>query len=279
MNNVMPHTFTVSNYFVDEAGNGELFDKKGRVIIGTEGCSRFFMMGLLDVPNPGKLTQDIEKLRMRLLNDPYFKGVPSMQPQERKTALFFHAKDDVPEVRREMFTLLQRHSLRFYAVVRDKSAVMQYVRQRNVEEPTYRYKPNELYNDLVNRMFNGLLHKHDVYNVCFARRVKADQTAALQAALRNVQGRFNNKRASAEAAELNITTPLSHERAELQAADYFLWSLQRLYERREDRYIELLWPGFRLVHDVDDTREAHTGMEYTQKRPLLPAALKDLPGI
>ncbi len=275
----MPQKITVRNYFVDEAGNGELFDKKGRVIIGTEGCSRFFIMELLDVPNPEKLTQDMEKLRLRLLTDPYFKGVPSMQPQERKTALFFHAKDDVPEVRREMFSLLRRHSLRFYAVVRDKSVVAQYVRQRNAEEPTYRYKPNELYNDLVNQMFNGLLHKHDVYNVCFARRVKADQTAALRTALRNVQSRFNDKRASAEAAELNISIPLSHERAELQAADYFLWSLQRLYERREDRYLELLWPGFRLVHDVDDTREAQGGAEYTQKRPLSLTALKDLPGI
>ena len=232
----MQQKITTRNYFVDEAGNGEIFDKKGRVIIGTEGCSHFFMMGLLDVANPDKLTQDMERLRASLLSDPYFKGVPSMQMRERKTALFFHAKDDVPEVRREMFSLLRHHSLRFYAVVRDKHAVVQYVRQRNSEEPTYRYKPNELYNDLVNRLFNGLLHKHDAYNVCFARRVKADQTTALQTALKNVQERFNSKRASAEAAQINISIPLSHERAELQAVDYFLWSLQRLYERREDRY-------------------------------------------
>ena len=233
--------------------------------------------GLLDVANLEKLTQDMERLRTSLLTDPYFKGVPSMQMRERKTALFFHAKDDVPEVRREMFALLRRHSLRFYAVVRDKHAVVQYVRQRNSEEPAYRYKPNELYNDLVNRLFNGLLHKHDAYNVCFARRVKADQTAALQTALKNVQARFNSKRASAEAAQINTSTPLSHERAELQAVDYFLWSLHRLYERREDRYLELLWPSFRLVHDVDDTRDTQSGAEYTQKRPLTIAALKQLP--
>ena len=29
----------------------------------------------------------------------------------------------------------------------------------------------------------------------------------------------------------------------LQAADYFLWALQRLYERREERYVTLLWPA------------------------------------
>jgi hypothetical protein len=40
------------------------------------------------------------------LADPYFKGVPSMQADAKKTALFFHAKDDLPEVRREVFRVL-----------------------------------------------------------------------------------------------------------------------------------------------------------------------------
>ncbi len=265
---------SIRNYFIDEAGNGELFDKKGRVLIGTEGCSFFFLMGLLDVAQPERLTREMEQLRADLLSDPYFKGVPSMQVQERKTALFFHAKDDLPEVRREVFALLRRHNLRFYAVVRDKSAVADYVRQRNANEAGYRYKPNDLYHDLVPRLFNGLLHKHDVYNIFFARRVKSNQTAALRTALEEVRSRFQSKRKTGAAAALNVTISLSHERAELQAVDYYLWALQRFYERREDRYVELLWPGFRLVHDIDDTRESQHGAEYTQKRPLTLAALK-----
>ncbi len=270
---------SVRNYFIDEAGNGELFDKKGRVVVGTEGCSRFFMMGLLDVAQPDRLALDMEKLRIALLSDPYFKGVPSMQVHERKTALFFHAKDDLPEVRREVFTLLRRRKLRFFAIVRDKYAVVDYVRQRNASESEYRYKPNELYHNLAPRLFNGLLHRQDVYNVFFARRVKSDQTVALRTALESVQTQFQSKRKTSEAATLNVTVCLSHERAELQAVDYFLWALQRFYERREDRYVELLWPAFRLVHDVDDTRESQHGAEYTQKRPLTLAALKELPGI
>jgi hypothetical protein len=67
--------------------------------------------------------------------------------------------------------------------------------------------------------------------------------------------------------------------AGLQVADYFLWALQRLYEKREGRFVELLWSEFRLVHDVDDTREAQYGVYYTQKKPLTIAALEDLPGI
>ncbi len=65
----------------------------------------------------------------------------------------------------------------------------------------------------------------------------------------------------------------------LQAADYFLWGLQRLYERREDRYVELLWPAFRVVNDLDDAREAKYGVYYSQKKPLTLAALENVPGI
>jgi len=55
----------------------------------------------------------------------------------------------------------------------------------------------------------------------------------------------------------------------LQAIDYCLWSLQRLFERGEERYLELLWPVFRLVIDMDDTRTAQYGTNYTQKQPLI----------
>ena len=106
------------HYFVDEAGDPVLFDGKGRVLIGTEGCSRYFAVGLLDVADAAKLAAELDQLRAGLLADPYFKNVPSMQPEARKTALYFHAKDDLPEVRREVFKLLQRHELKFSAVAR-----------------------------------------------------------------------------------------------------------------------------------------------------------------
>ena len=136
---------SIRKYFVDEAGDGVLFDRKGRVIVGTPGCSRYFFLGLVDIPDPDRVGRDLQDLRERLLADPYFKGVPSMEPGMRKTALAFHATDDLPEVRREVFTLLGKHELRFFAEVRDKAAVLEYVRGRGAWAPGYRYNPNELY--------------------------------------------------------------------------------------------------------------------------------------
>jgi len=140
---------SIRNYFVDEAGDATLFDRRGNTLIESPGCSRFFILGLVDMPETETLACELGALRARLLSDPYFKKVPSMQPEARKTALAFHA----------------------------------------------------------------------------------------------------------------------------------LWALQRLYERQEDRYVELLWPSFRLVQDIDDTREAKYGAYYTQKKPLNCAAIERSPGI
>lgn len=265
----------VRHYFVDEGGDGTLFDKRGRVLIGTEGCSRFFMLGILDVAQPDRLKQCLDDLRGQLMSDPYFKNVPSMQPEARKTALFFHAKDDLPEVRREVFALLRKmDGLRYFAIVTDKWQVLEYVRQRNLREPDYRYHPNELYDYLVRRLFRDLLHKASVYEIVFAKRGASDRTSALRKALETARDRFTQKWGITTDAPIYViaSTPVAH--AGLQAADYFTWALQRLYEKGEERFLSYLWNMVHLVIDIDDKRTSGSGSYYTQKKPLTAASLE-----
>lgn len=276
MNRVAKREPSIQHYFVDEAGDPTLFDpKRGRVIIGTEGCSRYFMLGLVDIADPDALAHELTELRQRLLADPYFKGVPSMQPENKKTALAFHAKDDVGEVRREVFAVLQRHSedLRFFGVIRDKHKVLEYVRQRNASDEAYRYQPNELYDYMVRRLFKNLLHKSDGYRVVFARRGASDRTESLRSALEAARQRFTAQWGINSAAPIEVTAGRPQEAAGLQVADYLLWAVQRLYERREERYVDLVRPALRWIHDVDDTRTAQYGVYYTRKKPLTLAAL------
>jgi hypothetical protein len=65
---------SIIHYFVDEAGDPTLFDRKGRIIVGNDGCSKYFILGKLDVDDPAALTAAMEGLRGELLADPYFKG-------------------------------------------------------------------------------------------------------------------------------------------------------------------------------------------------------------
>ena len=267
------------NYFVDEAGDANLFGAKGEVIVGRPGCSHFFILGVLDVADPAALFAQMTALRTSLLADPYFKGVPSMRPEHGKTAVAFHATDDLPEVRREVITLLAQSDVRFLAVVKRKDSVVEYVRSHNRVSSDYRYRPNELYDFMVRRVFKTLLHKDSHYNVCFATRGKSDRTEALRLALDVARQRFAEQ-AEIEAAAKVLVWPCPSKRCGcLQAVDYFLWALQRLYERREERYLNALWPRFRLVIDIDDPRNPRTGVYYSQKRPLSLAALDESQGI
>lgn len=256
---------SICHYFVDEAGDGTIFDSNGNVLIGTQGCSRFFSLGLLEIDEPAALASDMEALRKDLLNDPYFRDVPSMQPNGRKTALMFHAKDDVAEVRREVFGLLQQHSgLRFFAVVRDKRAVLR-------EVQTYRqkrYHPNSLYDQLVSQLFKDRLHSESAYQIVFATRGRSDRTQAFRAALEDARKRFRKKWGINSNPRIDINAEDAVRQPGLQAADYFLWALQRCFERRDDRYITYLWPQCHLVLDRDDTRVNKYGVYYTQKSPL-----------
>ena len=148
----------IIHYFVDEAGDPTLFDRKGRIIINENGCSNYFILGKMEIDDPAGVEESLENLRKELLADPYFKNVPSMQPVSRKTAIAFHAKDDLPEVRREVFKLLLQKKLRFYAVVRDKQDLVTYVQQQNKQDATCRDGQDEQYDRIDKELFLALKH-------------------------------------------------------------------------------------------------------------------------
>lgn len=262
------------HYFVDEAGDGTLFNKRKQVVVGREGCSTHFILGVLEVVEPKALHDALEKLRSDLLADPYLAKVPSMHPKQQKTALAFHAKDDCPEVRREVYRLLLRFDLRFFAVVRDKAVIAHKVQEHNKTTPTYRYHPNQRYDRCVSRLFKERLHNEASYMIQFSRRGNRTRTQALQHAIQQAR---NNLRISWG---IEATSPIEIMAAKptaaggLQAVDYFLWALQRVYERAEERYWEYLAEKVSLVHDVDDTRANDYGVYYTRRNPLTANNLK-----
>lgn len=237
---------TITHYFVDEAGDSNIFNARGRAIIGEEGVSRYFIVGMLQVEAPRALSQALETLRHKLLNDPYLADVPSMQLEKRKTALAFHAKDDIPEVRREVFQLLRDfEGLRFYAVVRKKEHVLDYIRSRQAQDSTYRYHTNELYDYLVRQLFKDRLGKADEYHITFAKRGSKDRTQALKNAIDDSIQRSKAKITAHN--RISIETNDSNSVGCLQAVDYYLWALQRCAERSEDRYLKYLWQDCSLI--------------------------------
>lgn len=257
------------HYFVDEAGTPTLFGKRRKVIVGDEGCSKYFLLGKVAVDDTASLSQKLESLRQQLLADPYFKNVPSMhEPHRGKTAIAFHANADPKEVRYEVFKFLRQQSISFYAVVRDKHQVVAEVHQRNGADNSYWFNENELYDGLVAKLFDGRFYKADHFEVSFAKRGNKSRTEALNAAIQNAKQSFESRFGFAAGASVTITPSTPTETVCLQVVDYYLWALQRFFEQGEDQYLEVIWPQTKLVHDLDDRRENNFGVCYSPARRL-----------
>jgi len=244
------------HHFIDEAGDLSLFNRRKQVVLGTEGVSSYFMVGAAFVADPDVLDHQLAVLRESVLRDPLLNRIPSLDPGRKKTAVAFHAKDDVPEVRYKVFTLLAAFDVQVFAVIRTKQALVEQARllfRRGI-----RLSENEIYDDLVSRLLRNRLHLAESNSIVVARRGTRDRKEALTAAIGRAEENFAARWGSRNFGPCDVVTAYPHESGGLQAADYFLWALQRLYERREDRYFAPLAKHYRIIMDLDDTREKRT---------------------
>ncbi len=281
-----PAKLAVQQLFVDEAGTPTLFHESGKVIVDTFGCSRFFILGKLEVENPAALAGKLTALRQQMLADPMFAGTESFKPERKKTAVAFHAKDDLPEVRIPVFDLLRQcgDQLRFYAVVCDKFKLQEAEAAKRAAQPGYRFNENSVYDSLMRQLFGKFHRLADRYEVCVAKRGNSTRNDAIKTALAHAEADFAAK-FGFNRSEHAITVQPSKDNPCLQAVDYFLWALQRFYEIRfnaatrqpqldsktslvirEDRFLNAVWPQVGEVHDLH-FGSAH-GTFFTAKNPL-----------
>lgn len=180
---------------MDEAGTPTLFHESGKPIADTYGCSRFFILGKLEVENPPALAAALTELRQKMLADPIFSGTESFKPERKKTAIAFHAKDDLPEVRAPVFHLLRDFGsqLRFYAVVCDKLKLTETETAKRAKEPGYRFNENSVYDSLMRELFGKFHRLADRYEVTVARRGTSTRNESLKAALAHAEQDFERK--------------------------------------------------------------------------------------
>lgn len=263
-------------FYLDEAGDFTLFNKRGAVIVGSEGVSRTLMLGVAELPDGRAAAVALDSLRSGLLSDPYFKNVPSMDPTRGKTALYFHAKDDLPEVRREVIKLLPTFGAKIHVAIRRKEDLV--LAARIVHSRGSRLTDGEIYDDLVKRLLKNLLHKAEHNTIVFARRGKADRRQSLEAAISRAKTNFNSTWRTEHDRPTNVVVGDPWDHAGLQVADYYLWALQRLFEKGEDRFFAALAPGYRLIMDLDDKRQRPYGEWYSATHPLTLEKIKPLVG-
>jgi hypothetical protein len=241
--------------YVDEAGDPTLFGRRrgSGIIVGNEGCSKFFIMGKLEVTDPKSLSDELTTLRRDLIADPYFSGVESFKPERSKTAHGFHANNDMPEVRYQVFKLLREmgNDLRFHAVVADKMTIANQEMKRREKDPKARYQENTVYDGLIRELYGKFHRMADEYHIWIARRGKSDRNKALQQAIEDSEKDFESKFGFGRNADWHINISDPNTTVCLQAVDYFLWTVQRFYERKESRFLDMMWPQIGEIHDLD----------------------------
>ena len=263
-------------FFVDEAGDGVLFGPQGRSRLNDPDAMRFFMLGKVSIANEALVADSLSDLRTRLLANPLYSSIHSLRPAVNKTAVFFHAKDDHPEIRSKVFELLIDMDFKFYAVIKDMFRVLEYVRHRGQRDSLYRYHPNELYDFSVRQLFRQRLHRCPHSEVVFARRGKADRTDALRQQLLDVAAKSDDGGDTDHDRHIDVRPADPRTDPCLQVTDYCLWALQRCYEKCETRFIEALWPKVSLIRDLDDDRVNSYGAYLTRKSlPPTESAIKN----
>lgn len=261
------------HYFVDEAGDLSFFNRKGRIIVGQPGASKFFMVGVAQIADPEAVAWELNALRSSLMTHPRYKGISSMQPQAKKTAIAFHAKDDYAEIREQVFELIQSFDVKVFVAIRSKAEIAE-TAKANFKSLGKKLQQNTIYDDLVKRLFRNLLHKADVIQIAIARRGKEAREEALEQAINQAQKNFEAKWKISSNSSILVEPAYPSQVAGLQVVDYYLWALQRLYEREEDRFFKQLAQKYRLIMDLDDKRNKGYGEWYSDRNPLTLEKLK-----
>lgn len=161
-----------TNFFVDEFGDPVFYDKKGRLIVGSEGCSLILGLGFVELYDRHPARQAILALQHDIVNDPYLNKIPSVV---KHTSVALHAAKDVPEVRYLMYRLIAKLDFKAQFVVSCKS--------ETVFRELHNSNENIYYDRMVGRLFSTVLHRVKANKICFSSRGSRDRRLPLEQAI------------------------------------------------------------------------------------------------
>jgi hypothetical protein len=249
--------------FIDEAGDTTFYLKGKANGIGTIGVSSVFILGMVKIYEPLDVVRDkITLLQNNIANDPFY-NVPSVLRKKERSGYYLHATDDLPEIRKLFFDLINTIDCSLEAVVGRKSI--------ELFETKHKGKEEYFYADLLSHLLKNKLQKHEKLVLNIAERGKSTKHNNLNLALLKAKQRFNNTSDSEKAIKTNVLFEVSKPTIEplLNLADYLCWAVQRVFEKGETRYYNLIQSKISLVVDLYDTEKYKSwGNYYDKKNPL-----------
>lgn len=233
----------ITYFFVDESGDPTFYDTKGHLIVGNEGCSMILILGFIKTSHQEviKIRKKLYNLRNDIINDEYFKEIPSVK---NKTVNIFHAKDDIPEIREKVYKILKTLNFKSNFVVARKIEKIFIQRHKKSE--------NLFYNDMITYLFSGQLHLSKINKIYFAVRGSSTRQALLENAIRTAIYQFESKRNIKIDNKIFIQPQSLSGEPCLQVIDYMNWAVYRAFTKREFRYLNFMWNKIAYLHDIYD---------------------------
>ncbi|MEO8760332.1 MAG: DUF3800 domain-containing protein [Bacteroidia bacterium] len=245
--------------FLDEAGDTTFFAKgKLPIQLGSNGVSKYFIVGMLQVNEPiNELRTKIITLQTKIEQSNFYNKVPSVKKLIDKGGFYFHAKNDVPELRKELFDFINIVNCSIGIIVAEKD-VSRFTLKHNKKEA-------EFYAELLSQLIKDKLQNHKRLVLNIAEREGSTAYNNLNTALEKATAIYKHQHPNATD-NCNVTfnvQPFSKEPI-LSITDYLCWAVQRFFEKDEIRFYEYLQEKINLVVDL------YGNKFYTSQKPLTP---------
>ena len=140
----------------------------------------------------------------------------------------------------------------------DKTVIASREVKRRETDPKARYQENTLYDGLIRELYAKFHRMADEYHILIARRGKSDRNKALVEAIEQAENDFESRFGFSRNAQWIVTVSDPKNEVCLQAVDYFLWAVQRFYEKQEIRFLDMMWPQIGEIHDLDHGKPGGT---------------------
>lgn len=236
----------VYHRFLDESGDTTFFGKRKRVIVGEDGVSKCFILGMVKFKTKLEpIREQIIKMQHDIVDDEFYHDIPSIRKKENKGGYFFHAKDDIPEVREKFLRYIKTLNCSFEAVVARKIP--------DFHMNKHQGKEAWLYADLLSHLLKNKFTKHDKMVLNIASRGKSTKNHNLDLALQKAKERFNNTHPEKDL-KTKVVFNVLEQTGEplLNVADYFCWCIQNVFERGQMRYYNFMQDQISTVIDLYD---------------------------
>jgi hypothetical protein len=155
--------------------------------------------------------------------------------------------------------VLKKTEFTFLAVVIEKK-LEHYLNKFNQRQ-------SDLYAYMVERLFENRLHMFNKIDIYFSKMHNVIHEGNMWNAIEKAKQRFSTKWNYEHSNEIRIFMQQPSQIVGLQAVDYCLWALHRVYNHQDFRYYNFLKDKISLVHDLSYGTEFY-GAYFTKDNPL-----------